>query len=73
MHPLTIVRFRNSIQNLLNLYLDVLTGEHCFRKFSSAQLVLGWVTVVGRTVFFLMQPKNRYRMTQGVRHRSIVN
>ena len=43
-----------------------------------ARLVLGWVTVHDRSRFVsqwgvLMQPKNRYRMTPGVRHSGIVN
>ena len=43
-----------------------------------ARLVHGWVAVYGRSRFVaqwgvLMQPKNRYRMTPGVRHSGIVN
>ena len=43
-----------------------------------ARLVHGWVTVHDRSRFIaqwgiLMQPKNRYRMTPGVRHSSILN
>ena len=43
-----------------------------------ARLVHGWVTVHDRSRFVamwgvLMQPKNRYRMTPGVRHSGIVN
>ena len=38
-----------------------------------ARLVLGWVTEGSSQWGILMQPKNRYRMTPGVRHSGIVN